>query len=69
MRHSSLQVAASFALNQIRKIMGLALSVLQGAVPEEVVDVALSGPFQVSSSTDLAIPHIYCLLELLSPGD
>ena len=40
-------VGASFALNQIRKMMGLVLSVLHGTVPESVLTIALSSPFRV----------------------
>jgi tRNA U38,U39,U40 pseudouridine synthase TruA len=34
-------VGASFALNQIRKMMGLVLSVLHGTVPERVLTIGI----------------------------
>ena len=34
-------IGASFALNQIRKMMGLVLSVLHGTVPERVLSIGM----------------------------
>ena len=34
-------------ISQIRKMVGLALCVLHGSVPEGVMDIAISSPFRV----------------------